>query len=147
MKKILFVIVALTILLTPTLLAYAAEGPSAANTTAGKQIDKLFQLEAKKTSNAQGLTKNLDTVTKNVSSKKEATYSDLFSSVAKTLTGVAVVLTFIGICVAGGMLIFASANEQQTEHAKTIMIYVVVGDIIIAASYIIIRAITKINIT
>lgn len=123
------------ILATPALALADAESDARIK---GK-IDEIFKVQEVKG------TERLQDLSKQVTSNKEATYSDFFASIIKILTGVAVVMTFVGICVAGGIFVFSEGEEGRVTKARTIIVYTIVGDLIIAASYAIVKGITLIK--
>lgn len=116
--------------------------PCAKGTDAEKatcKINQIFKLQ-----DVKG-TEQLKNLTAAVSSKKESTFSDVFATVINILSGVAVVMTFVGIVVAGGLFVFSEGEEGRITKARTIIIYTIVGDLIIAASYAIVKGITLIK--
>lgn len=156
MKKSLIIIAALLALISSVPATYAQPAapstPAAPATSAPSSSPSLDQSYAtdinkyfKVVQNGDIKNENVANIASQVSSKKEASFSDLFASIAKILTGAAVLLTFIGFFVAGTMLVFAAAHEQIMDKAKTIILYVVVGDVIIAASYAIVKGITMLQ--
>lgn len=140
MKKILTILILGLILIMPTMaLAQAAPTTVNSDTKTKDEIDKLFTIQ-----NVKG-TENIKQVAGQVQSNKEATYSDLFAGIIKILTGVAVIMTFVGITVAGGFFVFSEGEEPRITKARTILIYVIVGDLIIAVSYAVVKGITLIK--
>ena len=103
------------------------------------KMNQIFKIQ-----NVKG-TEKLQDLTAAVSSKKESTFSDIFATVINILTGVAVVMTFVGIVVSGGLFVFSEGEEGRITKARTIIIFVIVGDLIIAASYAIVKGITLIK--
>lgn len=159
MKKIIAVsyiglsLLAWTLATCTPLMAYAEDAkpgaPAAPAPTAGgdfnnlskQKIDKLFTIRG--TSKVE--LKNLQKVSEQVGSTQEGSYSDVFAAIVKTISGAAVIMTFVGIVVAGILFVFAQGEESRITKARTILIYIIVGDLIIAASYMIIRGITLIK--
>lgn len=111
------------------------------NTT--NAIDKIFKIE--KDASGKTINKQLENLSKQVGSKQEFTFADVFASIIKILSGLAVVMTFVGAIVAGVLFVFSEGEESRTTKAKTILLYVAIGDLIIAASYAIVRGITLIK--
>lgn len=140
MKKILTTLILGFILIVPNM-ALAQAAPTTANpdTQVKNEIDKLFTIQK-----VTG-TGNLQQVSGQVTSNQEASYSDLFAGIIKILTGVAVIMTFVGITVAGGFFVFSEGEEGRITKARTIIIYVIVGDLIIAVSYAVVKGITLIK--
>ncbi len=135
MKKLLTAIMLGFLLITPAIVLADA----ASDTKASNEINKIFKIQEVKG------TEQLQNLTKNVKSQKESNFSDLFSGVINIMTGVAVVMTFVGIVTAGGMFVFSEGEDGRVTKAKTIIIYTIVGDLIIAASYAIVKGITLIK--
>lgn len=135
MKKILTIILLGLILITPTI----ALADAASDAKVKGKIDEIFKVQ-----NVKG-TENLKKLSERVTSNKESTFSDFFASIIKILTGVAVVMTFVGICVAGGIFVFSEGEEGRVTKARTIIVYTIIGDLIIAASYAIVKGITLIK--
>lgn len=123
---------------TPATDPCAAE-TSDVNKAACRKINEIFKLQ-----DVKG-TEQLKKLTTAVSSKKESSFSDIFATIINILTGVAVVMTFVGIVVAGGFFVFSEGEEGRITKARTIIMYVIVGDLIIAASYAIVKGITLIK--
>lgn len=124
-----------------------AKPPISPDQNVTNQIDTIFKIQTT-TKDAAGkdiTTQNLQDLKSSVTSKKESTFSDIFSSIIKILTGFAVVMTFVGIVAAGGLFVFSEGEESRTTKARTIIIYTIVGDLIIAASYAIVKGITLIK--
>lgn len=152
MKKSLIIIATLLALISLVPATYAqpaAPGTSAPNGSSNQSLDKAFSTDINKyfkaVQSGDIKNENVANLAEKVSSTKEASFSDFFAAIAKILTGAAVLLTFIGFFVAGTMLVFAAANEQIMDKAKTIILYVIVGDVIIAASYAIVKGITMLQ--
>lgn len=135
MKKILTTILLGFILIAPT--TALADTPSDAQVKS--EIDKIFTIQDVK--GVEQL-KNLSTT---VSSNKESNFSDLFAGIINILTGVAVVMTFVGIVAAGGFFVFSEGEEGRITKGRTIIIYTIVGDLIIAISYAVVKGITLIK--
>lgn len=114
------------------------------DTTIKKEIDEIFKIQKFQVDGKDG-NQALQHLSSQVSSKQEYSFADVFASIIKILTGIAVVMTFVGAIVAGVMYIFSEGEESRTTKAKTIMIYIIIGDLIIAASYAIVRGITLIK--
>lgn len=119
------------------------------DTTTKKQIDEIFKIQKFTVDDGKGNKEEgnqaLKHLSSQVSSKQEYSFADVFASIIKILTGVAVVMTFVGAIVAGVIYMFSEGEESKTTKAKTIMIYIIIGDLIIAASYAIVRGITLIK--
>lgn len=155
MKKILTTILLGFLLMLPGVVlaqaAPAATAPAAApadpcaaetsdaNRAACRKINEIFKIQ-----DVKG-TEQLKNLTAAVSSKKESSFSDVFATIINILTGVAVVMTFVGIVVSGGYFVFSEGEEGRITKARTIIIFVIVGDLIIAASYAIVKGITLIK--
>lgn len=142
MKRLLAILALTLLFMTPTLsLAQnqQAPEPSKVDKSFKQEINKLFEIK-----NFKG-NENIKKVSERIKSEKESSYSDLFANVAKTLTGVAVIMTFVGITVSGVIYIFSEGEEGRVTKARSILLYVLLGDLIIAVSYAIIRAITLIK--
>lgn len=148
MKKILTIVLLGLILVTPTIALAQTPKPakgSCENAVSDKDKEICKEINAIfKVQNVKG-TENLQRLSERVTSNKEATYSDFFASIIKILTGVAVVMTFVGICVAGGIFVFSEGEEGRVTKARTIIVYTIIGDLIIAASYAIVKGITLIK--
>ncbi len=112
---------------------------SDADKAACRKINEIFKIQ-----DVKG-TEQLKNLTAAVSSKKESSISDVFATVINILTGVAVVMTFVGLVVSGGFFVFSEGEEGRITKAKTIILFVIIGDLIIAASYAIVKGITLIK--
>lgn len=155
MKKYSSIIIGLLlsiVMLTPTmsLVVEAQAGgttpavpPTTADEQAKKAIDKIFQVQT--LTGNEGATGNVKKLSGTVTSNKQSTFADVFAGIIKILTGLAVIMTFIGVTVAGIIFLFSDGEEPKTTKARTILIYIAIGDLIIMASYGIVRAITNIN--
>jgi|GEM_PF-3205346 peptidoglycan biosynthesis protein MviN/MurJ (putative lipid II flippase) len=143
MKKLL-IIITIAALISIPVLATAQKTENDQSVT--NEINKIFEFK-KFTDPKTGKegNQNLESLRKNVTSNKEKTYSDFIADFIKILTGVAVVMTFVGLIVAGGFFVFSEGEEGRVTKARTIMIYVIIGDLIIAVSYAVIRSITLIK--
>lgn len=139
MKKLLTTLILGIFLALPCVAMAQATPPISPDKSVSNEIDKIFKIQDVKE------TGNLKTLSTAVTSNKESTFSDIFSSIIKILTGFAVVMTFVGIVVAGGLFVFSEGEESRTTKARTIIIYTIVGDLIIAASYAIVKGITLIK--
>ncbi|MCX6734096.1 MAG: hypothetical protein NTX63_04805 [Candidatus Peregrinibacteria bacterium] len=135
MKKILTALILGFILIAPAMALADATNDAAVKS----QIDKIFTIQK-----VQG-TEQLQNLSATVTSKKESTFSDIFASIINILTGVAVVMTFVGIVTAGGYFVFSEGEEGRITKARTIIIYTIVGDLIIAVSYAVVKGITLIK--
>lgn len=135
MKKILTALILGFILITPTMALADATSDAAVKS----EIDKIFTIQK-----VQG-TEQLQNLSATVTSKKESTFSDIFAGIINILTGVAVVMTFVGIVTAGGYFVFSEGEEGRVTKARTIIIYTIVGDLIIAVSYAVVKGITLIK--
>lgn len=67
------------------------------------------------------------------------------SMIAKLLIGITGSLAMVGLIVSGTLYVTAHGNDQQMEKAKNILIYIVVGVVVIAASYAIILGISSLS--
>lgn len=143
MKKILLTTIIAALLIFPAL---TSAQKKATDKSVTSEINKIFEFKkftdpkTRKTGN-----QNLDTLRKSVTSQKEKSYSDFFGDFIKILTSVAVVMTFVGLIVAGGFFVFSEGEEGRVTKARTIMIYVIIGDLIIAVSYAVVKSITLIK--
>lgn len=145
MKKIQTYIIALMmtlVMVMPTVTLAVVQTPEDKSVTEG--IDKIFKVENLQI-DGKDVNKNLKDLSKQVKSTQESSFADVFSGIIKILSGVAVVMTFVGAVVAGVILVFSDGEEDKQTKAKTIIIYIAIGDVIIAASYAIVRAITLIK--
>ena len=77
--------------------------------------------------------------------KDEVTYTDLYSSLAKIFLGVATLLTFVGLIVAGVMLVAGGSDEGTVTKARQIIMYIAIGILIMAAAYAIVTGITRLK--
>lgn len=132
------------------IVVYAADGaPAQLQPAAGGNFDDLSKQKIDKLFTIRGTSKvelnNLKKVSEQVGSTQEGGYADVFAAIVKTISGAAVIMTFVGIVVAGILFVFAQGEESRITKARTILIYIIVGDLIIAASYMIIRGITLIK--
>lgn len=127
-------------MLTPTM--SLAQTPQ--DKTTSSEIDKIFKLENVHV-NGKPANEPLKKLSERIGSKQESGFADVFASVIRIFSGLAVVMTFVGAIVAGVIFVFSEGEESRTTKAKSILIYVIIGDLIIAASYAIIRAITYIK--
>ena len=144
MKKISTILVGIllsTLMLTPTMSLADTVSP---NDTVKSSIDQIFKIQDIQV-NGQPGNQPLKKLSQQVGSKQESTFADVFAGIIKILSGLAVVMTFIGAIVAGVIFLFSEGEEARTTKAKTILIYVAIGDLIIAASYAIVRGITYIK--
>lgn len=147
MKKFNTYIIALmmTLLMVTPTVTLAVGGTTPVQTQkdidTSKEINKIFKIE----DIDKNETTALEKLAGQVKSNKEASFSDVFAGIINVLTGVAVVMTFVGAIVAGLFLLFSNGEEDRQTKAKTILIYIAIGDVIIAASYAIVRAITLIK--
>lgn len=156
MKKLSTIIIGVLlsiIMLTPTMsLAFdgaaALESSKAAgvdpNAATTSEIDKIFKIQDIQV-NGQPGNQPLKKLSQQVGSKQEFSFADVFGSIIKIFTGLAVVMTFVGAIVAGVIFLFSEGEEARTTKAKTILIYIAIGDLIMAASFAIVRAITYIK--
>lgn len=145
MKKIQTYIIAFMmtlVMIMPTVTLAVVQTPEDKKVTEG--IDKIFKVENLQI-DGKDVNKNLKDLSKQVKSTQEGSFADVFSGIIKILSGVAVVMTFVGAVVAGVILVFSDGEEDKQTKAKTIIIYIAIGDVIIAASYAIVRAITLIK--
>lgn len=134
------------IALTPTVVSAQAQpcvGTDDASTK--KCLDAAFNIAKVQIGQQDPNKTPLATLSDTVTSTKEFSFSDVFAAIIKIMTGLAVVMTFIGAIVAGVLLLFTNGEEENQTKAKTILIYIAIGDIIIAASYAIVRGITLIK--
>ena len=144
MKKISTILVGIflsIIMLTPTVSLADTVNP---NDAVKSSIDKIFKIEDIQVDGQPG-NQPLKKLSHQVGSKQEATFAEVFAGIIKILSGLAVVMTFVGAIVAGVIFLFSEGEEARTTKAKTILIYVAIGDLIIAASYAIVRGITYIK--
>jgi hypothetical protein len=132
--------------LTPTV-ASAQTTPCVGTDDAStkKCIDSAFSIQEVQIGDQDAKKTPLAKLSKAVTSKNEFSFSDVFAAIIKIMTGLAVVMTFIGAIVAGVLLLFTDGEEGNQTKAKTILVYVAIGDLIIAASYAIVRGITMIK--
>ncbi|MFA7277559.1 MAG: hypothetical protein WC101_01045 [Candidatus Gracilibacteria bacterium] len=145
MKKFQTYIIAfmMTLVMTvPTVALAVVQTP--ADIAAEEGIDKIFKVQNIQI-DGKDVNKNLKDLSKQVKSTQEGSFADVFAGIIKILSGVAVVMTFVGTVVAGVILVFSDGEEDKQTKAKTIIIYIAIGDVIIAASYAIVRAITLIK--
>lgn len=146
MKKILLTLVLLMTLTAPSLaIAQSKTVPTADDKKTTSKIDELFKIETVKDKDGVEFNKQLKNLSTQVGSKKEYSFADMFGSIIKIMSGLAVVMTFVGAIVAGVIFLFSQGEEAKTTKAKSIMIYIIVGDLIIAASYLIVSGITSIK--
>ncbi len=130
------------VMAVPTVALAVVQTPADIGATKG--IDQIFKVENIQI-DGKDVNKNLKDLSKQVKSTQEGSFADVFAGIIKILSGVAVVMTFVGTVVAGVILVFSDGEEDKQTKAKTIIIYIAIGDVIIAASYAIVRAITLIR--
>ncbi|MEK7545059.1 MAG: hypothetical protein AAB551_02915 [Patescibacteria group bacterium] len=106
-------------------------------------IDLLFKRENLYTDKQQEKNKNL--VKKLETSGKEKTFSDIFGGIAKLILGVATIGIFVGLVVAGVFLVVGQGEEGSITKVKSIVMYLLIGVVILAASYAIVTGISRIN--
>ena len=148
MKKILLTLVLLMTLTAPSLaMAQSKTPPTQKDKATTSKIDEIFKIETVKDKDGKEVKVNeqLKNLSNQVGSKKEYSFADVFGSIIRIMSGIAVVMTFVGAVVAGVMFLFSQGEEGQTSKAKSIMIYIIVGDLIIAASYLIVSGIASIK--
>lgn len=130
------------VMVVPTVALAVVQTP--ADIAAEEGIDKIFKVQNIQI-DGKDVNKELKDLSKQVKSTQEGSFADVFAGIIKILSGVAVVMTFVGTVVAGVILVFSDGEEDKQTKAKTIIIYIAIGDVIIAASYAIVRAITLIK--
>lgn len=147
MKKNIFTLFLLTILLIPSLIFAQGEKnppPLKEGTGIKGTVDELFKIEKFKTSEGKQI--NDTSLIENLpQSQKEETYSDLFSSLTKIALGAATILVFVGLIVSGIMFVFAQGDETKLTNAKNVLVYMIIGVAIIAAAYAIVIGITNLT--
>ncbi len=147
---ILLTIVLTVALIVPSLaLAQPKNAPTAKDKATTSKIDELFKIQEIKVKDKAGndveANQQIKGLSEQIGSKKESSFADVFGSIIKIMSGIAVVMTFVGAIVAGVMYLFSEGEEGKTTKARSIMIYIIIGDLIIAASYLIVSGITSIK--
>jgi len=69
----------------------------------------------------------------------------VLSMAANILIGVTGSIAVVGLIVAGVLYVTAHGNDQQTDKAKSIILYIVIGLAVVAASYAIILGISSLS--
>lgn len=141
MKKI-FATILITILLIPAAIVLAQDSADT------KTLDEIFKrVEQQDLENIKDekLKKHFIYGESLPSVKDEVYFTDLYSSLAKIFLGVATLLIFVGLIVAGVMLVAGGGEEGTPTKAKQILKYIAIGVIIMAAAYAIVTGLTRLR--
>lgn len=72
-----------------------------------------------------------------------ASWTQIVTSVIKTILFVAGALVMVGLLVVGAMFMTGSSNEENITKARKILIYLVIGIILISVSYAVVSGISQ----
>lgn len=75
----------------------------------------------------------------------DASWTQIVTSVIKTILFVAGALVMIGLLVVGAMFMTGASNEENITKARKILIYLVIGIILISVSYALVSGISQFN--
>lgn len=149
MKKLLATIGLTLMLLIPltTGAALAAPATEPAKTEEQQQAKQakspsenlLPTFENKPIPNGKGIEKELI----DYSNLTNASWTQIVTSVIKTILFVAGALVMIGLLVVGAMFLTGSSNEENITKARKILIYLVIGIILISVSYAVVSGISQ----
>lgn len=79
----------------------------------------------------------------NYSNLTSASWTQIVTSVIKTILFVAGALVMIGLLIVGAMFLTGSSNEENITKARKILIYLVIGIILISVSYAVVSGISQ----
>lgn len=73
----------------------------------------------------------------------EVTDQEVITSAIKTILGAASLLAIIAVCVAGLYYLIARGDEEKVTKAKNILVYLIIGMVVISASYAVVSGIAQ----